>query len=73
MRKRDVIKNLKLCANDPMWAHHAEVSKGLLRAALLVIRRLEAQLEREKSRHQELVSRVLRDQRLQSIRHNSGE
>lgn len=30
----ELIERLQACADDPMWADHAEVSKGLLRKAI---------------------------------------
>lgn len=33
----DIVQTLKLCANDPMWADHAEVNKATLKRAIVEI------------------------------------
>jgi hypothetical protein len=38
----DVVQTLKLCANDPMWADHAEVNKATLKRAIAEILELRA-------------------------------
>jgi hypothetical protein len=39
----DLITRLRACAEDPMWAHHAEVPKALLSAAAAELERLTAE------------------------------
>lgn len=34
MNRAQVIERLSACADDPMWANHAEVNKATLRAAV---------------------------------------
>lgn len=45
MSENDPAKMLRICADDPMWADHAEVGKKLLRRAADEIERLRAALE----------------------------
>lgn len=37
MKRSDVVERLRACANDPMWADHAEVNKATLRAAVALL------------------------------------
>ncbi len=37
MNHKQVVARLRACADDPMWADHAEVSKPTLRAAIALL------------------------------------
>jgi hypothetical protein len=37
MNRAEVIERLRACADDPMWANHAEVNKATLRTAVALL------------------------------------
>ncbi len=46
-----LLEHLQLCANDPMWADHAEVPKVVLRTAIKVVKERDALRQRIKQQN----------------------
>lgn len=47
---RDIVQHLRDCAEDPMWAHHCEMSKATVSRAALTIEVLRAERDQARAR-----------------------